>query len=52
MKNSEKNMETIVALAKGRGFVYAGSEIYSYFIAALSTPPIISAIRKNPVSPG
>lgn len=28
MQNSEKNMETIVALAKGRGFVYAGSEIY------------------------
>ena len=28
MKNSEKNMETVVALAKGRGFVYAGSEIY------------------------
>ena len=28
MKNSEKSMETIVALAKGRGFVYAGSEIY------------------------
>ncbi len=28
MKNNEKNMETIVALAKGRGFVYAGSEIY------------------------
>ncbi len=28
MKNSEKSMETIVALAKGRGYVYAGSEIY------------------------
>ena len=28
MKNSDKNMETIVALAKGRGFVYPGSEIY------------------------
>ena len=28
MQNNEKNMETIVALAKGRGFVYAGSEIY------------------------
>ena len=26
--NSEKNMETIVALAKARGFVYPGSEIY------------------------
>ena len=28
MKNSEKTMEKIVALAKGRGFVYPGSEIY------------------------
>lgn len=28
MDNSKKSMETIVALAKGRGYVYAGSEIY------------------------
>ena len=28
MLNSEKTMEKIVALCKGRGFVYAGSEIY------------------------
>ncbi len=28
MENSKKNMETIVSLCKGRGFVYAGSEIY------------------------
>ena len=28
MQNSEKSMEKIVTLAKGRGFVYAGSEIY------------------------
>ena len=28
LKNSEKNMDTIVALAKNRGFVYPGSEIY------------------------
>ena len=28
MKNSDKSMDTIVALAKGRGFVYPGSEIY------------------------
>ncbi len=28
MKNSEKTMEKIVALCKGRGFVYPGSEIY------------------------
>lgn len=28
MNNAEKTMEKIVALAKGRGYVYAGSEIY------------------------
>ncbi|WHH57010.1 glycine--tRNA ligase [Petroclostridium sp. X23] len=28
MKNTEKSMEKIVALCKGRGFVYSGSEIY------------------------
>ncbi|MDR1891996.1 MAG: glycine--tRNA ligase [Oscillospiraceae bacterium] len=28
MKNSEKSMDSIVALCKNRGFVYAGSEIY------------------------
>ena len=28
MKNTEKTMEKIVALCKGRGFVFAGSEIY------------------------
>ncbi|NLG52406.1 MAG: glycine--tRNA ligase [Clostridiales bacterium] len=28
MQNSEKSMEKIVALCKGRGFIYSGSEIY------------------------
>ncbi len=28
LENTQKTMEKIVALAKGRGFVYAGSEIY------------------------
>ena len=28
MKNTEKTMEKVVALCKGRGFVYSGSEIY------------------------
>ena len=28
MKNTDKSMEKLVALCKGRGFVYAGSEIY------------------------
>ena len=28
MKNTEKTMEKIVALCKGRGFIFSGSEIY------------------------
>ena len=28
MKNTEKTMDKIVAFCKGRGYVYAGSEIY------------------------
>ena len=28
MRNQDKTMEKIVALCKGRGYVYAGSEIY------------------------
>ena len=28
MKNTEKTMEKIVALCKGRGFIFAGSAIY------------------------
>ncbi len=28
MKNTDKTMEKIVALCKGRGFVFSGSEIY------------------------
>ena len=28
MLNTEKTLEKLVALSKGRGFVYAGSEIY------------------------
>ena len=28
MKNTEKTMEQIVTLCKGRGFIFSGSEIY------------------------
>ena len=28
MKNTEKTMEKIVNLCKGRGFIFSGSEIY------------------------
>ena len=29
MKNTEKTMDKIVALCKNRGFIFAGSEIYT-----------------------
>ena len=28
MKNTDKTMDKIVTLCKGRGFIFAGSEIY------------------------
>ena len=31
MNNTEKTMEKIVTLCKGRGFIFAGSEIYGVF---------------------
>ena len=32
MKNSEKTLDMIVTLCKNRGYVYAGSEIYTLHI--------------------
>ena len=37
MNNSEKTMEKIVALCKGRGFVYSGSEIYGGLANTISS---------------
>ena len=36
MKNNEKTMEKVVALCKGRGFVFPGSEIYGGLANTLS----------------
>ncbi len=47
MKNSEKNMETIVALAKGRGFVYAGSEIYGGLSNTWDYGPLGVELKNN-----
>ena len=33
----EKSMEKIVALAKSRGFVYPGSEIYGMYVFPVTT---------------
>ena len=47
MKNAEKNMETIVALAKGRGFVYAGSEIYGGLSNTWDYGPLGVELKNN-----
>jgi glycyl-tRNA synthetase len=47
MKREEKSMETIVALAKGRGFVYAGSEIYGGLANAWDYGPLGVELKNN-----
>ena len=52
MKNTEKTMEQIVALCKGRGFIFAGSEIYGglantwdYGPLGVELPPGVGGLR-------
>ncbi|MBQ7045289.1 MAG: glycine--tRNA ligase [Clostridia bacterium] len=47
LKNTEKNMETIVALAKGRGFVYSGSEIYGGLSNTWDYGPLGVELKNN-----
>ena len=47
MNTEEKSMETIVALAKGRGFVYAGSEIYGGLANAWDYGPLGVELKNN-----
>ena len=47
MKNCEKTMETIVALAKSRGFVYAGSEIYGGLSNTWDYGPLGVELKNN-----
>lgn len=47
MKNCEKSMETIVALAKNRGFVYAGSEIYGGLSNTWDYGPLGVELKNN-----
>jgi glycyl-tRNA synthetase len=47
MVNSEKTMERIVALAKNRGFVYAGSEIYGGLANAWDYGPLGVELKNN-----
>ena len=47
MNNSEKTMEKIVTLAKGRGFVYAGSEIYGGLANTWDYGPLGVELKNN-----
>ncbi len=47
MKNTEKTMEKIVALCKGRGFVYPGSEIYGGLANAWDYGPLGVELKNN-----
>ena len=47
MKNTEKTLDQIVALCKGRGFVYAGSEIYGGLANTWDYGPLGVELKTN-----
>ena len=47
MNNSKKTMDKIVALCKGRGFVYPGSEIYGGLANTWDYGPLGMALKNN-----
>ncbi len=47
MENSMKNMETVVSLAKGRGFIYPGSEIYGGLANSWDYGPLGVELKNN-----
>ena len=47
MKNTEKTMDKIVALCKGRGFVYPGSEIYGGLANTWDYGPLGMQLKNN-----
>jgi glycyl-tRNA synthetase len=47
MKNSEKTMEKIVTLCKGRGFVFSGSEIYGGLANTWDYGPLGVELKNN-----
>ena len=47
MKNSEKTMEKVVALCKGRGFVFPGSEIYGGLANTWDYGPLGVELKNN-----
>ena len=47
LSNNEKSMEKLVALCKGRGFVYAGSEIYGGLAITWDYGPLGVELKNN-----
>ena len=47
VKNSEKTMDKIVALCKGRGFIYPGSEIYGGLANSWDYGPLGVELKNN-----
>ncbi len=47
MKPADKSMETIVALAKNRGFIYPGSEIYGGLANSWDYGPYGTELKRN-----
>ncbi|MCL2856520.1 MAG: glycine--tRNA ligase [Oscillospiraceae bacterium] len=47
MENAQKSMEKIVALCKGRGYVYAGSEIYGGLANTWDYGPLGVELKNN-----
>ncbi|MDR1755335.1 MAG: glycine--tRNA ligase [Eubacterium sp.] len=47
MKNTEKTMDKLIALCKGRGFIYAGSEIYGGLANTWDYGPLGVLLKNN-----
>jgi len=47
MNNKEKNMDNIIAICKGRGFIYAGSEIYGGLANSWDYGPLGVLLKNN-----
>ena len=47
MKREDKTLEKIVALAKSRGFVFPGSEIYGGFANTWDYGPLGCELKNN-----
>jgi len=45
--STEKNMEEIVSLAKRRGFIYPGSDIYGGLSGTWDYGPLGVALKRN-----